>query len=94
MSMCLNFGKTVHDQGFGAFRTMLDYKLKENGYQGIYKIDKWFPSSKICRHCGHINKNLTLKDRVWVCPDCGEIIDRDLNAAINIRNKGIADLSA
>ena len=40
LSRCLNFGKTVHDQGFGAFRTMLNYKLKENGYQGIYKIDK------------------------------------------------------
>lgn len=94
MSRCLNFGKTVHDQGFGTFRTMLDYKLKEDGYYGIYKIDKWFPSSKTCRHCGSINKNLTLKDRVWICPDCGEIIDRDVNAAINIRNKGIADLSA
>lgn len=94
MSRCLNFGKTVHDQGFGTFRTMLDYKLKEIGYIGIYKIDKWFPSSKTCRHCGCINKNLTLKDRVWVCPDCGEVIDRDVNAAINIRNKGIADLSA
>lgn len=94
MSRCLNFGKTVHDQGFGTFRTMLDYKLKESGYQGIYKIDKWFPSSKTCRHCGCINKNLTLKDRVWICPDCGAIIDRDVNAAINIRNKGIADLSA
>lgn len=94
MSRCLNFGKTVHDQGFGTFRTMVDYKLKERGYQGIYKIDKWFPSSKTCRHCGCINKNLTLKDRVWVCPDCGEVIDRDTNAAINIRNKGIADLSA
>lgn len=94
MSRCLNFGKTVHDQGFGTFRTMLDYKLKERGYQGIYKIDKWFPSSKTCRHCGCINNNLTLKDRTWVCPDCGEVIDRDVNAAINIRNKGIADLSA
>lgn len=94
MSRCLNFGKTVHDQGFGTFRIMVDYKLKENGYQGIYKIDKWFPSSKTCRHCGCINKNLTLKDRVWICPDCGEVIDRDVNAAINIRDKGIADLSA
>ena len=94
MSRCLNFGKTVHDQGFGTFRIMVDYKLKESGYQGIYKIDKWFPSSKTCRHCGCINKNLTLKDRVWLCPDCGEVIDRDVNAAINIKNKGIADLSA
>lgn len=94
MSRCLNFGKTVHDQGFGTFRTMLDYKLKESGYQGIYKIDKLFPSSKTCRHCGCVNKNLTLKDRVWICPDCGATIDRDTNAAINIRNKGIADLSA
>lgn len=94
MSRCLNFGKTIHDQGFGTFRTMVDYKLKERGSQGIYKIDKWFPSSKTCRFCGCTNKNLTMKDRIWICPDCGAVIDRDVNAAINIRNKGIADLSA
>ena len=94
MSRCLNFGKTAHDQGFGTFRTMLNYKLKEGGYQGIYKINKWFPSSKTCRHCGCVNKSLTLKDRIWICPDCGATIERDINAAINIGNKGIADLSA
>ena len=49
----------------------------------VVTIDKWFPSSKTCRHCGYVNSELTLGDRVWVCPSCGNEIDRDLNAAIN-----------
>ena len=93
MSRCLHFGKSIYDQGFGQFRTTLDYMLKEIGKLGIYKINKWFPSSRTCRHCGIINKNLQLSDRVWICPDCGAVIERDLNAAINIRNQGIAELS-
>ena len=55
----------------------------------LVKIDKWFPSSKTCRHCGYVNSELTLSDRTWIC-ECGEIIDRDINAAINIRNVGLA----
>lgn len=93
MSKALNFGKSVMDLGFGMFRTMLNYKLQDNGGYGVYKISKWFPSSKTCRFCGVVNKDLSLKDRVWTCPSCGETIYRDVNAAINIRNKGIADLS-
>ena len=94
MSRCLNFGKTVHDHGFGTFRTMLDYKLKESGYLGIYKIDKWFPSSKTCHHCGAVYKELSLSDRVWICPECGSILDRDFNAANNILSIGLSTLVA
>lgn len=84
----LNFGKKVNDNGFGMFRTFLKYKLEEQGKQ-LIKIDKWFPSSKTCHHCGSINHNLQLGEFEWVCPECGEIIDRDLNAAINILNQGL-----
>jgi len=58
----------------------------------IIKIDRWFPSSKLCSKCYIIKKDLTLSDRTYRC-DCGLIIDRDINASINIRNKGLEDLS-
>ena len=54
----------------------------------IIHIDRFFPSSKTCSKCGWINNSLTLKDRTWTCTDCGEVLDRDFNAAINILNEG------
>ena len=70
------------------FRTFLAYKLTDRGKK-LIKIDKWFPSSKMCRFCGTINKNLTLADRIWTC-ECGETLNRDENAAINIMNVGLS----
>ena len=87
MAQSLKLGKSTNDNGFGMFRTILDYKLSERGKK-LIKIDKWFPSSKMCRFCGNINKELTLADRVWICV-CGEVINRDENAAINIMNVGL-----
>lgn len=84
-----NWGKKTNDNGFGMFRNFLKYKLEEQEKIFI-KIDKWFPSSKTCRHCGAINHDLSLEDRIWICPSCGEVIDRDLNAAINILNQGLS----
>jgi len=55
----------------------------------IVEIDRYFPSSKLCNCCGYKNNDLTLKDRVWTCPNCKTIHNRDLNAAINIKNEGI-----
>ena len=92
MSGSLRLGKATQDNGFGQFRTFLSYKLAEQGKK-LITIDKWFPSSKLCHHCGYINDNLTLSDRVWVCPSCGETILRDENAAINIRNAGVAQIA-
>lgn len=93
----LNLGKSVSDNGFGYFRLLLDYKLKEQGKLGLIKIDKFFPSTQLCSDCGYQNKELKgtegLKIREWVCPECGCIHDRDINAAINIRNEGIRMLS-
>lgn len=88
MAGSLNLGKSTSDNGFGMFRTLLGYKLAERG-KVLIKIDKWFPSSKMCSECGAINSELALKTREWTC-ECGARHDRDLNAAINIRNVGLA----
>lgn len=83
----LKLGKSTSDNGFGLFRTFLEYKShKKGGY--IIKIDKYYPSSKVCNVCGYKNTELTLKDREWVCPVCGTLHNRDNNAAINIKNEG------
>ena len=86
MAQCLKLGKNLHDNGFGMFRTFLKYKLEEQGKQFI-KVDKWFPSSKICNCCGAIKEDLQLSDRWYKC-DCGYENDRDYNAAMNIRDYG------
>jgi putative transposase len=88
MAGSLKLGKSTNDNGFGMFRTMLEYKLREQGKQLIV-INKWFPSSKLCRHCGTINQKLSLSDRTWICPSCGALISRDYNAAINIKEAGL-----
>lgn len=88
MAGSLRLGKSTNDNGFGMFRTLLGYKLAERG-KVLVKIDKWFPSSKMCSECGAINSELTLKTREWIC-ECGAHHDRDLNAAINIRTVGLA----
>lgn len=89
MSQALNFGKSVSDNGWGMFTTFLQYKLADLGKQ-LVKVDKFFASSQTCSVCGYKNtatKNLSL--RAWDCPECGTHHDRDINAAINIRNEGM-----
>ena len=88
LSRTLNLGKSTLDNGFGMFRTFLAYKLQEQG-KSLIKIDKWFPSSKTCHECGYVKKDLTLNDRIWVCPCCGAIVHRDANAGKNIKTEGI-----
>ena len=92
MAQTLNLGKSVCDNGWGMFVRMLDYKLYEKGGK-LIKIDKWYPSSKTCSKCGHKNKDLTLLDRTFVCPECGFTIDRDFQAALNIRNEGLRSVA-
>lgn len=87
MARSLKLGKSTNDNGFGMFREILSYKLADRG-KALVKIDRWFPSSKMCRHCSSINHKLTLSDRVWTC-GCGATINRDENAAINIMNEGL-----
>ncbi|WP_139132195.1 RNA-guided endonuclease TnpB family protein, partial [Fusibacter sp. 3D3] len=88
MSQALNFGKSVMDNGFGMFVSMLNYKLMEQG-KYLVKIDKWFPSSKKCSVCGIVKKTLLLSERTYHCEDCGMTMDRDYNASINIKTEGI-----
>jgi putative transposase len=92
MSQCLNLGKSVADNSWGMFTTLLQYKLENEG-KYLIKVDKWDPSSKTCNECGEINHELQLSDREWICNSCGSIIDRDYNAAKNIRDEGIRILS-
>lgn len=87
----LKLGKSTNDNGFGMFRTMLEYKLTSQG-KTFAKTDKWYPSSKTCSVCGFIKNDLTLADRVWTCSACGTTHNRDHNAAINIRNVGLLGL--
>ena len=82
-------GKATLDNGWCMFTTMLDYKMAERG-KHLQKIDRWYPSSQTCNVCGCINaetKNLNI--RKWTCPHCGAERDRDINAAINIKQEGL-----
>lgn len=91
MSRGLHLGKSTYDNSFGAFRSMLEYKLLLQGKK-LIMINKWFPSSKTCNNCGYIKHDLTLQARSWECPVCHSYIDRDRNAATNIRDEGIRQL--
>lgn len=87
MAQGLTLAKSTNDNGFGMLKTFLAYKLAEQGKK-LVTIDKWYPSSKLCHFCNHKNEKLTLADRVWTCESCGAELDRDINAAINIKNEG------
>ena len=82
------FGKTLIDRPYYMFLSFLEYKLNWRGKK-LIKVDRYFPSSKLCSECGYKNANLTLNDRHWTCPICGKIHDRDINAAINIKKEGL-----
>ena len=79
--------KSITDASWSTFVNYLTYKAVWNDKQ-IVKINRWYPSSKTCNKCGFINNHLTLKDRTWTCKECSEVLDRDINAAINILNEG------
>ena len=93
MSQEYNFGKTISDNGWGLFTNYLEYKLRDRGKHYV-KIDKFYPSSQICHCCGFKNEEIkNFAIRKWTCPKCKNEHDRDVNAAINIRNEGIKYLS-
>ncbi|GIH63916.1 RNA-guided endonuclease InsQ/TnpB family protein [Microbispora siamensis] len=81
--------KSVHDAGWSSFVGMLEYKAARYG-RHFTKIDRWFPSSKLCWECGALAESMPLNVRSWECP-CGAIHDRDVNAARNILAAGRAD---
>jgi putative transposase len=83
--------KSIQDASWSTLVSMIEYKSNWYG-RAFHKIDTWYPSSKTCSSCGHKLDQLELSVREWTCPDCGEIHDRDLNAATNILHKGLDDL--
>ena len=85
--------KSVLDVGWGELRRQLLYKGAWYGTP-VVAIDRWYPSSKRCHACGARNAALTLAERIWTCPGCRAVLDRDVNAARNIRDEGYRILAA
>lgn len=82
-------GKATMDNGYGMFLNMLEYKLNSRGKYFV-KVDRFYPSSQTCHACGCVNPDVKdLSIRKWICPACGAIHDRDINAAVNIRDEGL-----
>ena len=83
-----HLGKATYDNGWAMFLRFLAYKLERRGGL-LVKVDKWFPSSKQCSHCGHVVDELGLDERSWKCPACHAVHHRDKNAAWNILVEGV-----
>jgi putative transposase len=86
----MNFTRKLNNIGLGEFFNLLEQKLNDVG-GSLTKIDRFFPSSKMCSECGTKNTELKLSDRTWTCA-CGAEHDRDINAAINIKNEGLKNM--
>ena len=85
--------KAVSDAGWGMLSSFLEYKAARDG-KAFVKCDRWLPSSKTCSSCGHMVRKLPLNVRSWTCAECGTNHDRDINAAINIRDEAVRMLKA
>jgi len=79
---------SISDVSWSKFVSYLKYKADWNGRELVF-VDRFYPSSKTCSNCGSIKKDLTLAVRDWICDSCNFHHDRDVNAAINIRNEGL-----
>lgn len=84
--------KAIHDVGWSELVRQLEYKARWYG-RTFVQIDRFYPSSKRCSCCGHILSSMALSARTWACPECSTEHDRDINAAINIRDAGMAILA-
>ena len=84
--------KSIADVGWSMFVNMIKYKCERYGKECV-QIDQWFPSSQICSHCDYKDGKKALSIREWTCSKCGTHHDRDINAAINIKNKGLEMIS-
>lgn len=83
-----HLSKAISDASWGEFIRQLEYKALWRGKHFV-KIDKWFPSSKMCSHCNSIKEKLKLSQRIYVCDECELKLDRDINASINIKNEAL-----
>lgn len=86
-----HLAKAVQEQSFYSFKEILSYKAKWNNIQ-IIEVPTFYPSSKTCSVCGTVKSDLKLSDRVFICPECGNKMDRDFNASINLKNYGLSTL--
>lgn len=84
-----HLSKAIQEQGFYELRRQIEYKANWHNIPVIF-VDRWYPSSKMCCCCGHIKKNLKLSDRTYICSECGNKIDRDYQASINLKSYGEA----
>lgn len=80
--------KSIKECCFYKFRVFLDYKCRFYGINLVI-ADRYYASSKTCSSCGYINRYLGSSE-LYVCPNCGKVMDRDINAAINLRNYGLS----
>lgn len=79
---------SVADASLGELVRQIEYKSRLYG-RNVIKISRWYPSSKTCSSCGHVNQGLTLSDRTWTCTQCNQDHSRDLNASLNILAEGL-----
>jgi putative transposase len=84
-----HLARSIADMGFFEFRRQLEYKARMRGGM-VVVADRWFPSSKTCSVCGSVQEKLPLSIRQWTCPECGADHDRDVNAAINLKNMAVS----
>ena len=89
----LRNAKNINDTAWYSFISIIERKAPRFN-SVIIKADRWFSSSKICSKCGHENHNLKLKDRKWICEECGSKHIRDINAAINLKNNALSTLGS
>jgi putative transposase len=84
-----HLSKAIAKQCLHEFKRQIQYKCKKYGIEFV-EADKWYPSSKVCSSCGNIKKDLKLSDRLYKCT-CGHVMDRDLNASINLEHYPLAN---
>ena len=82
-----DYSKGLQNVSLGILKNMIKYKC-ELYDKTFIEVPRYYPSSQICHVCGYRNTDLNIEERNWQCPNCGAILDRDLNASINILNYG------
>ncbi|WP_126599284.1 RNA-guided endonuclease InsQ/TnpB family protein [Dictyobacter aurantiacus] len=80
-----HLSRAITDVGFFEFRRQMDYKAQQSGIQ-VKVISRWEPTSKTCSRCKAVREEIDLSERIFICHECGFVIDRDLNAAYNLAN--------
>ncbi|MEG0847308.1 MAG: transposase [Niameybacter sp.] len=80
-----HLSKAIQQQALYEFTRILGYKCTWNGIE-LRQVDRWYPSSKLCHECGSVKRDLKLSDRTYICDVCGNVINRDFQASLNLRD--------